>query len=149
MQFIFLILISIFNILYCYATKESDSLYYETESIHMAVYSGEIERVEQLAKKTDLLNQRNQAGNTPLHIAIMMNDQEVTSHLLFCSANPKIPNEDGITAEDLAKTKNIKLIAKRREKKVKFTKVNSEGHSVFGVVKVAAYLVFLVYFFKQ
>jgi ankyrin repeat protein len=53
-------------------------------------------------KRQPKINRRDQAGDTPLHVAVASGQQEIIMLLLIRGARVDVANEDGITPRDLA-----------------------------------------------
>ena len=79
-------------------------------------------RVRKLSKCEQfykILNNKNHEGNTPLHIAVSFNNDEVLQFLLECGANYKIKNDSGETPLNLAREEGCKSAIKIIRKFIK------------------------------
>ena len=84
-----------------------------------------------------LLNSQNQAGNTPLHWAIINNKAETAHKLLDMGTNPNIINEKGQTPLDVALMYHLEdlvpILAKKT--KLKDTDLDDDENGDIKVVK--------------
>lgn len=80
--------------------------------------SGNIKLVRWLCNHNVVVNEKNNQGNTPMHLAIQMNSLEITRCLLLHGAILSIGNKQKETAELLLKT-NPKLLSCVEEFKIK------------------------------
>jgi ankyrin repeat protein len=82
---------------------------------HFAQY-GDLDLMRKVVKKNDisiscLLNQRNQDGNTPLHLAVGGGNQKLADYLVQKGANPEICNFKG---EKCLQKNNLKIKNKNK-----------------------------------
>lgn len=84
---------------------------------HFAQY-GDLDLMRKILKKNDiqissLVNQRNQDGNTPLHLAVDGGNQKLADYLVIKGANPEICNFKG---EKCLQKTNLKIKNKKNQK---------------------------------
>lgn len=84
-----------------------------------------------LGKSPWLANEQSRSGWSPLHSAAVMGHAQVVGLLLESGANPRLKNNQGKTAGDLAKERN-KLEVSRKIEEVTQEEVNTESPSVAG-----------------
>ncbi len=83
--------------------------------IHIASRNGDLEIVKQLVSNSpQLLNEKDNKGNTALHSAVSKGRNKVISYLLESGANHEIKNNNGLTplfqALDLSKSESAKIL---------------------------------------
>lgn len=84
--------------------------------IHTAAKNGNLDKVRELiSSNPQLLNEKDNKGNTPLHSAVSKGRNDVIDYLLNKGANPEIKNNNGLTpifqALDLSRSGSVnKLI---------------------------------------
>jgi ankyrin repeat protein len=71
--------------------------------LHIAIHRRSLAEVKILLNEGADPNSAGELGNTPLHIAIGLGEREIVRLLLEAGGEVKIRNNDGRTANDLAK----------------------------------------------
>lgn len=94
----------------------------EWTPLHYVALNGNQKIARELMKYKPDLDAQAQDGDTPLNIAILNNNQEIIHLLLAAGANPKIQNNKGKTAIDLAKQQGMHKLEQlmKGSKKIKY-----------------------------
>ena len=113
---------SLISFLFKYKTKKNENLFYDF--FFQSCELGKIDNVKILIQHNLDINRQNEIGETPLHIAVAKNDEELVK--LLMQQEPKtdlVTNKDGFSAINYAEicgNKNIiEMIAELEEKNAK------------------------------
>ncbi len=81
-------------------------------SIFDALSSGDVEQAKAMLKKNPALaNAKDESGQTPLHIAVQMDDVDLVELLLENTKDVNVPDEEGVTPMHLAAQSRQKDVA--------------------------------------
>ncbi|KAK8481232.1 hypothetical protein V6N12_037161 [Hibiscus sabdariffa] len=91
-------------------TQNRTSLHIAVKNERFDVFQVLVRMIRKKDYYREVMNQKDEDGNTALHIAASSNQPQVLKLLLECKADKHVTNQDGLTALDLAHQHNNKEI---------------------------------------
>jgi ankyrin repeat protein len=80
--------------------------------LHSAIYSGKIDRVKEVQESVDI-NKRDNEGTTPLLLAIGLENEEISNHLIDSGANINLSDLEGNRPIHLASYFGLQSVVRR------------------------------------
>lgn len=88
------------------------SLQNPATALHEAARRGQVSQIELLIKQGGAVNAPDEAGRTPLILAVISGQTEAVKRLLALGANPALTDRDGLNALQYARRLGLNGIAK-------------------------------------
>ena len=99
-------------------TQEDVGIILDSEQtlLHIASQFGSIASIDILVQKGAQLDARNNVGQTPLHLAVMVNRPKIVDKLLLLGAKPNLEDDNNASPHDMAKKMNLVGITEKLRK---------------------------------